>query len=107
MRPISRLILRVLILFLAGWVVLDFGLSVEGAFAFDVDASLVGIHSTHGPTIPMASPVVTSATCMPRDPDAVRRPVGAQVRAWSMPDHLVPRSRLLAAGDQTGASDDH
>ena len=107
MRARTRVVVRLLVLFLVAWVILDFGLTVDGAFAFDVDESLVGIHSTHGPAIPLTGVVVASATGMLRDPASVRRPVSAHVPVWSMPDHPVPRSRLLAGRDQAGASDDH
>jgi len=104
MRALTRAA-QVLVVLLAVHLVLDFGLTVEGAFAFDDDASVVGIRSA---TFAVASPVIGPAersTAVPRPRLALARTLRAPTAVPSA--SLVVRSCLLSAADGGDAPDAH
>lgn len=100
----GRRVSRALILFLVAWIVLDFGLTVEGAFDFNTDESLVW-SSTAAPTPALPSRPLASRDAVPDT--ATTRPTPRGRPSLQAPSpHLVPRSRLASATDPGGGPDD-
>ena len=99
-------VLRLLIVLLVTWIVLDFALAVEGAFDFNTDKSLVWSWTTVAPTPALPSLPLASREAVPET--ATQRPAMTAARALRVPQpHMVPRFRLASATDPGVALDDH
>ncbi|HYE90583.1 MAG TPA: hypothetical protein VEA38_06180 [Terriglobales bacterium] len=99
------LAVRVFVVLLAVQLVLDFGLTVEGAFAFNVDESVVGIGTAAvAVTAPAIGPSERSTTA-PRSRLGFARVLRPPTAVFSA--SLVPRSCLVSSGDGGDAADAH
>jgi hypothetical protein len=104
MRDQSR-VLRLLIVLLVAWIILDFGLTIGGAFDFNTDESLVWSRTAAAPS--PALPGFASTSRFPARQTTVRLLPRVSPAFAATPPHAVPRSRLAAAPDAAGAADDH
>jgi len=95
----------VLILLVIAAVTIDFAVMTAGAFRFNTDESIVGVHTAERPDDPGLVPAAVVPTAAVSTPPVV----AYAPRARSMPRRETPaaRSRLLAFADSDRSSEDH